>query len=603
MKKLHSIISSSGRQIISYLKDYRFSSILLRYFLLLFVCLMMPMTLLSIWYGQQMKENLYKEMINRNEAALSQTHDNVSSIIISAENLVFSLSQNQGVAYIATRDSLGDSVRDYVKNLQNTLSLLVTANRYIESACVYFQKSDSFVSNTGAFELWEYGDAACLEQYHTQMGNRTVLFARKGNNQYPYLLTVLYPVGATKEGNSGVAVININVEKLGDYIGSGKYRNKDYSPMLLVLDKNRENIVYSDEYRLLSEGISSVDELLQSVSWEEQFSQLCDMWGGSHIVSGMYSGGDGFWYIYISSMNQFETQNHAANALLVNVVILTGILCLVLACMLATWVYKPIRKTISVLDNMSMLTQWDKKEHIDEMEAIQRSILEAKKEQENLNERMQERMVSLHNAQICALQTQINPHFLYNTLESISNAAALLMGEENKVTKMVYTLGRLMRISLAAENYLVPIEEELEHVKLYVELMEFRFRGHIRMHIDIPEEMYQERIVKLTLQPLIENAIDHGLTKKRNQGNIWIKGECREDELFLYVIDDGNGISDEQMEKLQKKLKVSTISDSRHIGMRNVNQRIKLVFGEDYGLSVSCEEGGGTQVCVHFKRI
>ena len=240
MKKLYALVCSSGKQVISYLKDYRFSSILLRYFLLLFLCLMMPMTLLSIWYGQRLKQNLYEEMINRNEAALVQTHDNVNSIIISAENLAFSLSKSQSVEYLATWDSLGQAGLDYVKNLQNTLSLLVSANRYMESACVYFHKSDSFISHTGAFEMWEYGDSACLEQYHMQMGNRTVLFARKGNNQYPYLLTILHPIGATKEGNEGTAVININVERMGDYIGSGKYRNKDYSPMLLVLDKNRK---------------------------------------------------------------------------------------------------------------------------------------------------------------------------------------------------------------------------------------------------------------------------------------------------------------------------------------------------------------------------
>ena len=109
MKKLHTMIRFPGKQILSYLKDYRFSSILLRYFLLLFVCLMVPMTLLSIWYGRQMDDNLYEEIINRNEAALTQTHDNVSSIIISTENLAFSLAKNQSVTYLATRHSLEDS--------------------------------------------------------------------------------------------------------------------------------------------------------------------------------------------------------------------------------------------------------------------------------------------------------------------------------------------------------------------------------------------------------------------------------------------------------------------------------------------------------------
>ena len=603
MKKLHMLIRSSGKQIMSYLKDYRFSSILLRYFLLLFLCLMMPMVLLSIWYGNQMRENLYEEMINRNEAALEQTYDTVNSILISMKNLAFSISKNQNVEYLSIRHSLEETELEKIENLQNALSIAISANRYMESACVYFQRSQVVVSENSAGYVWEHEDAEFLKKHDSWNEKRALLFSRKENNRYPYLLTVLYPIKVSKDGNDGVVVINVNVEKMGDFIGSGEYRNKDYSPMLLVLDEKRENIVYSDEYRLLNEGIHSLDGLINGVIWNNNFSEICEMWEGRCIVSGMFSRNDGFWYIYISSMNQFESQSRATNGLLTNVIILTGTLCMFLACLLAVWVYKPIRKTISVLDNVSMLTQWDRKEHIDEMEAIQRSILAAKEKQENLNELMQERMVSLHNAQICALQTQINPHFLYNTLEAISNAAALLMGGDNQVTDMVCALGSLMRISLASENYLVPIEEEVEHVKLYVKLMDFRFQGRIRMHIDIPEELHRERIVKLTLQPLIENAIDHGLARKRNGGSIWIKGEARGNEILLYVIDDGKGISDEQMRKLQEKLKVSTINDSRHIGVRNVNQRLKLVFGEEYGLSISRAEGGGTQACVYFKKL
>ena len=252
---------------------------------------------------------------------------------------------------------------------------------------------------------------------------------------------------------------------------------------------------------------------------------------------------------------------------------------------------------------MNILVEWDKKERLDEMEAIQRSILVAKKVQDDMQERMQERMVSLHNAQICALQTQINPHFLYNTLEAIGNGAALLTGGDNMVTKAIYTLGRLMRISLAGENYLVPVEEELEHVKLYVELLEFRFRGRIQLHMEIPDELYREKIVKLTLQPLIENAIEHGFSCRRNQGNIWIKGEKIGEEIFLHVIDDGEGISAEKEEELKRKLAISTFADSRHIGLRNVNQRLKLVFGDEYGLLIERMPEGGMWIKVYFKSL
>ncbi|MBO5069827.1 MAG: histidine kinase, partial [Roseburia sp.] len=509
----------------------------------------------------------------------------------------------QGVQYLTSRTSLKTDETGNLNNLYSTLRLIMQANDYIDSICIYFLKSDEVVSDLGIYSKKEYQDNECLELYSPDMPNKVVYQPCKKNGKYPYLLTILYPISADKQGNKGAVVINIDVEELGDYIGSGQYRNKDYTPMLIILDEMRETIIYSDEYRLLKEGIDTLEQLDDSVNWENDFSQICTLWDRSYVVSGTYVEMDGFWYIYFSSLHQFEEQNQATNQLFVKIIILIGIICLLLASLLSIWVYKPIQRTIHVLGEVSMLTEWDKKEHMDEMEAIQRSILSAKKKQDDLNEQIQERIVSLHNAQICALQTQINPHFLYNTLEAIGNAAALLMNGDNKVTDMVFTLGRLMRISLAGENYLVPIKEELEHVRLYVKLMEFRFRGRIRMHVEIPEELSEERIVKLTLQPLIENAIEHGLSRKRSQGEIWIKGELSENNILISVIDNGEGISEERLKVLQEKMKVSTISDSKHIGLRNVNQRLKLVFGDEYGLSVARTDEGGIKVTICFARI
>ena len=302
-------------------------------------------------------------------------------------------------------------------------------------------------------------------------------------------------------------------------------------------------------------------------------------------------------------MHQFELESKSTDKRIFNFILLIVSICLILACLLAVWVYRPIRRTLCLLENMSMLTEWDKKDHIDEIEAIQRSILSAKQEQSYLNEQIQERIISLHNAQICALQTQINPHFLYNTLESIGNMAALLMEKDNVVSEMVYTLGKLMRISLSSENYLVCLKEEMEHVGLYAKLIGFRFRDRICMHIDIPQELYEERIVKLTLQPLIENAIEHGLLQRRTRGDIWITGEKCGTDNYIYVRDNGKGMSKEQVKQLQEQLMESSISGGSHIGLRNVDQRLKLVFGEECGLQIKCVVEGGLCIIIHFKTI
>ena len=134
-----------------------------------------------------------------------------------------------------------------------------------------------------------------------------------------------------------------------------------------------------------------------------------------------------------------------------------------------------------------------------------------------------------------------------------------------------------------------------------MKLVEFRFHGRVSLQQEIPDELGKERIVKLTLQPLIENAVQHGLAHKRSGGKIWLRGEKKGKETYLYVIDNGEGVDEEELAQLQERLHDSAVIQSRHIGMRNVDQRLKLVFGEDCGLSLSHSKEGGLCVTVHFR--
>ena len=601
MKLKHSI-KHSAKRIWDYLKDYRFSSILLKYFLLLFICLVLPVTVLNTWYGKQQRKRLYEEFVKRNEASLEQAYSNVYSVILSTKNLAYSLSVNNNVKYLAYRPSISGDITNNRESVKDMLSVIKNANAYMDSIYIYFYNSGEVVSDLGVSGYEVFQDKEALSLFSKDMPDRNILLSRIKKNKYPYLLTVLYPVRIGGGGSMGLVAVNLDVEKLGNYIGSGSYRGADAAPKLLIFDESMETLVYSDEYRLLQEP-EEIEKLKSFPQSEEILSEVYTLWGGSWAVSGLESREDGLRYLYLSSMQEFEKQNKEADTRIRQVAGLTGILCLLLAFMLAVWVYRPVKRTLHILSEVSMLTEWDRKEHVDEIEAIQRSILSAKKENDDLNAQIEERIISLHNAQICALQTQINPHFLFNTLEAIANAAALLMNGDNQITEMIYTLGKLMRISLSNENYLVPLKEELEHVKLYVKLVEFRYHGRVCLHQEIPEELQEERIIKITLQPLIENAIQHGLAGKRSGGNIWLKGEKKGKDNYIYVVDNGTGVTEEMLEKLREQLKDSAITGSRHIGMRNVDQRLKLVFGEGYGLTVSASKEGGMCVTVRFRTL
>ena len=225
---------------------------------------------------------------------------------------------------------------------------------------------------------------------------------------------------------------------------------------------------------------------------------------------------------------------------------------------------------------------------------------ETQSKNEGLKQEVEERLASLHNAQILALQSQINPHFMFNTLEAIGDTMVLLLGQENEATDMIQNLAILLRISLSADTYIVPLRDELEHVKLYMQIMEFRYQGNIRYVIEVPDAMLEMPVVKLTLQPLIENAIQHGLRPRQYQGTVQIKGEILEDAVLIHVADDGVGMTDDAIWELNDAMRQMDFQKIQHIGLRNVYQRLWLIYGDRGKLTVARGKTSGTIVTIWY---
>ena len=196
-------------------------------------------------------------------------------------------------------------------------------------------------------------------------------------------------------------------------------------------------------------------------------------------------------------------------------------------------------------------------------------------------------------AQYLALQNQINPHFLYNTLDSI-----IWMAETNdsNIVAMTEALAKLFRISLNKGNEEISLERELEHVKNYLIIQSMRYADKFTYEISAEPGVERCRTIKLILQPIVENCIYHGIKKKRGTGKITIRAYRREQNLIIEVSDDGCGMPEEICRKiLSDEIESENISGSG-IGVKNVNERIQLRFGKKYGLSYSSEEGVGTTV-------
>ena len=210
---------------------------------------------------------------------------------------------------------------------------------------------------------------------------------------------------------------------------------------------------------------------------------------------------------------------------------------------------------------------------------------------------VREEEIDLRKTELKALQAQINPHFLYNTLDSI--AWMCERGKNADAVKMVHALAKLFRISISKGHELIPIEKELQHAEAYLLIQKFRYKNQFTYHFTVDESCLHDLCNKITLQPIIENAITHGLDLLVEPGHIEIEVAADGDDVLFKVSDDGIGMPPEQVAELLQ----NEPSDRTGIGIKNVNDRLRIYFGPQYGLSIESVPDEGTTVTIRMPRV
>lgn len=236
---------------------------------------------------------------------------------------------------------------------------------------------------------------------------------------------------------------------------------------------------------------------------------------------------------------------------------------------------------------------------------IDREIEQAEKEIMSSFDKNQILSLSKKQAEYLALQNQINPHFLYNTLEGI-RSEAIIAGMDS-VAEMTEALATFFRYTISRVDHLVTLEDELANIENYYVIQQYRFGERLSLSIEYEEDAEMEalscRIPKLTLQPIVENSIYHGLEEKIGKGSLKIRVTRMKERLLITISDDGVGMEKEQVEELNRRMSRAPMEDVqvKHekkggIAVVNVNNRIKLLFGEEYGLYFYSTKGIGTDV-------
>lgn len=262
---------------------------------------------------------------------------------------------------------------------------------------------------------------------------------------------------------------------------------------------------------------------------------------------------------------------------------------------------KPIKELCKMTNKVGQgdFTVKTRNESRDEIGVLTDSFNNMTKEIGELVQEIKKEQSNLRLTEMKLLQEQITPHFLYNTLDTI-----IWLAEENKtkdVVSMVTALSEFFRTGLNEGRDIIQIKAEVEHIDSYLKIQGVRYQDILEYEIDIEDNVKEYEIPKLTLQPLVENALYHGIKNKRGGGKIIVEGKKVEDSIIIRVIDNGKGMKKEKRDEVINNLKNNDIENNKGYGLSNVYKRIKYYYGEDSDVDIISSEEKGTEVIISIK--
>jgi len=469
----------------------------------------------------------------------------------------------------------------------NLIYLLAETGQYVLSIDYFITGEDPLASknlyNKEIHNIPEKGKVSILSTESTYNKKEVIRIARRVRGNLSFV----------PKGILGIEIDATSLEKLWNI---AQFKN---GTSLWIFDKDGRIVYHPDENWL---GKYIGEDFLSKFKDETEKSFLDD-WEGEEMGFYFNHSPKTEWTLVAMQPTHviYEPISGIRNTTIISFMISLFVAFLI-SIAFAKNIVSPLRKVQQGMKKLE-IGEWEQIKPLkgtDEISSVVSSYNKMVNELSNLVENLYEselenRAVLLEkkSVELQALQLQINPHFLHNTLDTISSYAVINDAEE--ISDMASALSKMFRYSLRNLE-VVTVNSEIDHVKNFMIIMEHRFQKKLHIIYDIAPETYDAEVVKLSLQPIVENAIQHGLRKLRYEGNITIRAIKRSSLLVIQIIDNGSGISTERLNEIQAMLDKNEVRRNMGIGLSNVSRRIQLIFGEEYGLKVTSKLGVGTLV-------
>lgn len=540
---------------------------------------------------------IYENSINYMSQIIQQVNYDIDTYIEYMENISSVIAKSSDVPrYLFDQNQTEAEMEAEKERILTQFQTIMESRDDIYNVAAV-AKNGRYIINRGEDELTEYVDIESLDWYQAAMESKSGIAVSSSHVQnairssYKWVITLSRALVNNQTGErEGLFFVDLNYSAISDLCNNNSIEEKGY---IFVLDAEG-NIVYHPKQQLMYGGLKT--ENIDAIMECREDSLIIDEGGDSKLYTMSKSKKTGWTVVGAAYTSELLKNNEQAQMwyLLVASILLLAVIGI--SSIISREITKPIR---SLRDSMRKVQNGQFDTHVEvitenEIGSLGRSFnlmtseIQALMEQ-NVYEQKQKR-----KSELKALQAQINPHFLYNTLDSIIWMSEA--GENDEVVEMTSALARLLRQSISNDQEEVELEKEIEYVKNYLTIQKMRYKDKLEFFIYVDPRVAHVPIIKLVLQPLVENAIYHGIKYKETKGNLKIYARPVDGRVEIVVADDGIGMDEDVMEHIFDEHRKEQKRNG--VGVPNVQKRLKLQYGSEYGIRYESVKGAGTKAVI-----
>ncbi len=547
-----------------YIRRYGAKSIFARCALIILAVLVLPCTLFMSWIYSFYSGYMRNDIANAYLYSLEKSREALDIQLSEAKNLSDSLIYNTELAAFpkyAKMNRIDYSTLLGTVKIERDLSSALILQNLIDSIYVYYETVGLICSTKyGSKPVENFLDVSWLDEYDQIEADKRTHIIYRMNEEGKTVISLMRK--NTSGENTFCTIINMDMDRLAEYM----LNVNEELERVCLLDENGD-VLYSEKGTQLLQG-----DLSHSIQNTVQLKTV--PWTIVSFVSAETIEGQ------ISTLNKWLYIGMGC-------ILLIGV---VVAAIISRWLYYALRILPDVLmDDLGTNEEYVEKANYGEVNEIVKTATEEKNALPAV----------LRRAQLNALQAQINPHFIYNTLDAISWRTISYLGDNNEVTEMIGKMADLMRMSMSQTAVITTLREEMECADQYVQIMQFRFRNRFEYRNEIDESFYSVSLPPFSLQPLIENAIIHGCKETDAPLHITVSVRKTEVALEVSVEDDGIGMTPEKLDELRMRMEKEK---GKGLGLYNVQRRIHILFGVEYGLEIQSEYLKGTKMTIRLPK-